>query len=85
MPEVPIAVWLTFAAALIIVNRIPFMPGKDLLFVGAGIELAMHLDVATAQVASMLLVASVLTKVLNLSVFVSTRTIWMEPEPRIAT
>jgi hypothetical protein len=73
MPHVTLGVWLTLIATVIVVNRIPFVPSKDLLFVGAGVELSRHLSVATAELAAMLLVAAVLTKTMNLVAFVLTR------------
>lgn len=66
LPDVPVTVWLAFLAAYVVMTRIPFLPAQDLVFVGAGVELAGVLDVATAPVAGMLLVAAALTKLLNL-------------------
>lgn len=69
IPETPLNVWFTFLATIIIVNRIPFIPSKDLVFVWFGIELSKMLDMATASVAGMLLVFSALTKITNLVLF----------------
>ena len=52
---------------LVVLNRLPLLPSKDLLFLGAGVELARTLDVATAGVAGMLLVQSACTKLMNLA------------------
>jgi hypothetical protein len=68
VPGVSLSVWLAFATVLIVMNRLPFVPSKDLLFVGAGVELARTLDVATAAVAGVLLVQSVAMRILNLAV-----------------
>lgn len=65
-PDTPLNVWFTFLAVVIIVNRLPLIPSKDLLFVWAGIELSRMFDMATASVAGMLLVASAISKVMNL-------------------
>ena len=40
MPEVSLPVWFTFAAASIIVSRIPFVPNRDLIFLGLGVSLS---------------------------------------------
>lgn len=69
IPDTSVTVWLTFLATVIVVNRIPFIPSKDLVFVWFGIELSKMLDVATASVAGMLLVYSALSKVTNLILF----------------
>lgn len=69
IPDTSITIWLTFLATVIVVNRIPFIPSKDLVFVWFGIELSKMLDVATASVAGMLLVYSALSKVTNLILF----------------
>lgn len=69
IPETPLSIWLLFAAIIIAVNRIPFLPSRDLIFVWAGIELSRSLDMATAAVAGMLLVNSALRKITNLVLF----------------
>lgn len=69
IPGTPISVWFTFLAIIIVVNRIPFIPSKDLVFMWAGIELSKALNMATASVAGMLLVSSVLRKLTNLTLF----------------
>lgn len=66
MPETPWNIWLIFISLAIALNRIPLLPGKDMLFVWAGIELSKYLDVASAGVAGMLLVSGALMRVLNL-------------------
>jgi hypothetical protein len=69
LPEIPLATWFTFAAVSLIISRIPFLPSQDLVFAGAGIELARVLGLPTAEVAGMLLIAGVLDKVMNLLTF----------------
>lgn len=69
LPDVPLAIWFTFAAVGLVITRIPFLPSQDLVFAGAGIELARALGLPAAEVAGMLLVASVLDKVLNIIMF----------------
>lgn len=66
IPNTPLSTWLIFLAITIVVNRIPFLPSRDLVFMWAGIELSRALDMTTATVAGMLLVSSVLKKCTNL-------------------
>jgi len=69
IPDTPLSIWFLFLAIIIIVNRIPFIPSRDLVFMWAGIELSRMLDMATAAVAGMLLVSSALKKSTNLILF----------------
>jgi hypothetical protein len=69
IPNTPMSVWLTFIAVLVVVNRIPFLPSKDFVFLWFGIELSRMLNMATASVAGMLLVSGALAKVTNLILF----------------
>lgn len=69
IPETPISTWFLFVAIMIIVNRIPILPSRDLIFLLAGIELSRMLNMTTAAVAGMLLVFSALKKVTNLILF----------------
>lgn len=66
IPHTPLSTWLIFLAITIVVNRIPFLPSRDLVFMWAGIELSRVLNMTTASVAGMLLVSSVLKKCTNL-------------------
>jgi hypothetical protein len=70
IPQTPLSIWLLFVAIIIMVNRIPFLPSRDLVFMWAGIELSRMLDMATAAVAGMLLVSSALKKSTNLILFI---------------
>ncbi|MEL6704091.1 MAG: hypothetical protein AAF089_08785 [Bacteroidota bacterium] len=69
VPAVTWGVWFPLLCASVVVDRLPLLPNKDLFFVGAGVEFAQALDTATAGIASMLLVAGVAGKVLNLLVY----------------
>ncbi len=69
MPEVPLRVWFTYAAVSIIVSRIPIIPNRDLIFLGAGVSLAGLVQISSAGVAGMLVMITVLGKVLNVVFF----------------
>jgi hypothetical protein len=69
LPEIALSVWIIFLAVQIVTSRIPLLPGRDLIFMAAGIELAGSVDVSKAAIAGLLGVHSVLDKTLNLAVF----------------
>jgi len=79
IPNTPVSVWFIFVAVIIVVNRIPFLPSKDLVFAWAGIELSQMMNMASANVAGMLLVWSVLNKISNLSLYMAIS--WISDEP----
>jgi hypothetical protein len=80
VPDVPLSVWITFAGITVVMNRIPFLPSKDLVFLGLSVELTRVMDVATASVASMLLVSSVAGKLLNALVLAIVQFTVRDPE-----
>lgn len=69
MPQGGWLAWGTLLAVQIVVSRIPFLPGRDLLYVGAGVEVSRLMDISAADMAGMLLISSVLDKALNLLFF----------------
>jgi hypothetical protein len=85
IPGTPLTAWLIFVAVMIVVNRIPFLPSRDLVFMMAGIELSRMMDMTTASVAGMLLVYSVLKKILNLILFLLISVYSEDPEIRQMT
>lgn len=71
MPETPIYVWLIYISTKIVLNRIPFLPAIDLVFVMIGIQLSGSLDVDDAALAGMFLVSSALSRVANLIIYLT--------------
>lgn len=71
LPETPIYVWLIYISTNIVLNRIPLLPAKDLVFVWIGIQLSGSLDVATAGLAGMLIVSSAMSRVANLIIYIT--------------
>lgn len=69
LPEVAWSVWIAFLAVQIVTSRIPLLPGRDLIFMAAGIELAGAVDVSQAAIAGLLGVHGVLDMGLNLAMF----------------
>ena len=69
MPWVSIDIWFTMIVLQLVLSRIPFLPNKDLVFIGSSLEFARHVDVSVAGIAGLLLVNQVLDKLMNLLVF----------------
>jgi len=75
LPDAPFSAWATLLVVLTVMNRIPFLPSRDLIFAGAGIELSTVLGIPVAPVAGMLLVRSAIDRILNFGFFTAT-TAW---------
>lgn len=71
MPQVPWINWFTLLTLQIIITRIPFLPSRDLLFLGTGIEISSWMNISQSAIAGMLLASSVISKILNLVFFVA--------------
>lgn len=69
MPEVSLRVWFTYAAVSIVVSRIPFVPNRDLIFLGIGVSLSEVVQISEVGVLGMLGAITVLGKVLNVVFF----------------
>ncbi len=69
MPWVSPDIWFTLIVFQIILSRIPFLPNKDLVFIGTSLEFARHVDISTAGLAGVLLINQVLDKLLNIVIF----------------
>lgn len=71
LPEAPLSVWATMLAIMTFINRLPLLPAKDLVGIGAVLGMTGLLSTSEATIAAMLLVHSALNKVLNFSLFVA--------------
>lgn len=69
LPDAPFSAWATLLVVFIVMNRIPFLPSRDLVFAGVGIEASASLGVPGPAVAGMLLTRSVIDRVLNFGFF----------------
>lgn len=72
VPDIGIVIWLTYLCLLIVLNRVPFLPSKDLFFLSLGMGLSDTLGQATVAIAGMLLTSSVLVRLTNFGLFVVT-------------
>ena len=76
IPSASFETWAILLTVFVLINRIPFLPSSDLVFVSAGAGLSPLLDMPVAPVVSMLLVRSVVDRLLNLILF--STTVWRE-------
>lgn len=76
IPSVAMTNWFSLMAAKIATSRIPLLPNKDLIFVSIVIGLSGRFGIPQAELASMLLVSSVLNKVFNFAFFT-----WLSMRP----
>ncbi|MEM8799174.1 MAG: hypothetical protein AAGF15_03750 [Pseudomonadota bacterium] len=80
LPDVPFTAWLMFLTLQMVLTRIPFLPNKDLIFLGAGLSLTGAVDAPEAAVAAMFLAAGACTQLVNLLAF-TTATVWERLHP----
>lgn len=69
LPDAPFSAWATLLVILVALNRIPFIPSRDLAFAGVGISTAGSLGVPVPAVAGMLLTRSIIDRALNVGLF----------------
>lgn len=67
-PETDFSIWLAFTTAQLVLSRIPFVPNRDLLFLGLSLNMAHAVTAPQAQVAGMFVMAAALTQCANFSV-----------------
>jgi len=72
IPSVSVGTWITLLSLYIVINQIPFVPTRSLVFVSAGVELSGVLQIPEAPLASMLLAQSLIDRGLNLLVYLGT-------------
>lgn len=78
IPVVSLTNWFSLMAAKIATSRIPLLPNKDLLFVSIVIGLSGAFGIPQAELASMLLVSSVMNKLINFGFFT-----WLSWKPSL--
>ncbi|MFB6249244.1 MAG: hypothetical protein ABEL97_11815 [Salinibacter sp.] len=72
IPEVSAGTWITLLALYIVIQQIPFVPSRGLVFMSAGVGLSGALQIPTAALASMLLTTSLIDRTLNFATYVGT-------------
>lgn len=69
---VSVGSWITLLALHIIINQVPFVPSRGLVFMSAGVGLSGTLQIPEAALASMLLTQTLLDRGLNFLTYVGT-------------
>ncbi|MEW6751887.1 MAG: hypothetical protein AB1505_13060 [Candidatus Latescibacterota bacterium] len=69
-PGVGLRSWLRLLAADVVISRIPFVPNRDFVLLGTGLEMADGMGAALPMLAGMLLTVSVLEKLFGLLLLV---------------
>ena len=69
MPETPLYIWFTLLSVEIVLTRIPFIPNRDLIYVGMSIGIAEGLAVSTTDIAALMVTKGVLNKAFNFIAF----------------
>jgi len=68
LPLVPFETWLLFIAVQMLINQLPFVPNRDLLFLAAGVELTTRIGVGEAALAAMFVAVTLLKQATNYAV-----------------
>jgi hypothetical protein len=68
-PQAPLSVWATMLAVMTITNRLPLLPAKNLLSMGAILGMSGALAAPQAVLAGMLVAQTALEKILDLGFF----------------
>lgn len=69
MPDVSYEIWFTFLSIQLIISRIPFLPNRDLFYIGASLEVSHMINVSAAGIAGLLVAQNVLDKLVNMGLF----------------
>jgi len=69
VPSASLKSWLSLLSIEVVISRIPFLPSRDFVFMGTGLEVSGGIGVALPALAGVLLTISVLEKLLNLVFF----------------
>jgi hypothetical protein len=70
-PHVSPGLWIEFLCAQIIIANVPFLPTKNLIFFGAGLEISKRLALPSASIAALFLAETVVNQALGLLGFLA--------------
>ncbi len=71
LPEAPLSVWATMLAVMSLIGRLPLIPARDLVGIGAILGMAELLPASEAAIAALLLMHTALSKAANFLFFVA--------------
>ncbi len=80
LPDAPFSVWATMLAVIVVANRLPLVPARDLVGIGAVLGMADVLAASEAALAGMLLARSAFDRLLNAGLFAGT-SLWERRSP----
>jgi len=69
MPDISLEIWFTFLSIQLLISRIPFLPNRELFYIGASLEVSHMIDFSAAAIAGLLIAQNALDKLLNLGLF----------------
>ncbi len=69
LPIVPLETWLLFLTVQLLVNQLPFLPNRDLVFLAIGVELTGSMGVNEAALAAMFVATALLKQATNYAAF----------------
>lgn len=69
MPDVSLNIWFTFLSVQLLISRVPFLPSRDLFYIGASLEVSNYINVSAAGIAGLMVAQNVMDKLLNLVLF----------------
>ncbi len=75
LPNVPVYVWITFMAVLLVMTRLPFLPNIDLLFVSISISITKSLGAPLAAISALMALNSILGKILHFFIYLYFNTV----------
>ena len=81
LPTVPWSTWWMFLTAHLVLNRLPLLPNKDLMFLGLSVGLTGYVEGPEAALAAVFIASSALTQLAHFAVFSATSSLGNGPNP----
>lgn len=78
LPGPALSAWLIFIALRLVLSRVPFLPGGEIVFLTAAMHLSIPDGASAAEVAGMLVAEAGLFQACNLAIFIATAHLALE-------
>lgn len=69
LPEVPFSAWMAYIAVMLVIERIPVLPNKDMIFMSLSIGMSTALVLPESEIAALMLTVTVINRMLNFIFF----------------
>jgi hypothetical protein len=69
LPDVPFSAWMAYTAVMLVIQRIPVLPNKDMIFMSLSIGMTGALVLPESEIAALMLTITVTNRVLNFIFF----------------